>query len=392
MGITDRQLNRATLERQLLLRREPLTVTDAVRRILALQAQEPASPYLALWNRVAGFDPADLDAAWADRTVVKATLMRITLHAVYAEDWARLHNAMVPILRASRLLDRRFRSTGLSSSDADALVPELARFAARPRTGAEIEQMMQARVGDAAKWVWWALRTFAPLHHVPTGGPWSFDSGSSFVAARTELGPRSQEESAQELVLRYLAAFGPATARDIAEFTMYRRPEVQAALTGLGDRIERLAGPGGQTLFDVPDAPLPPEDTVAPPRLLPMWDSILLAYADRGRVVPPQYRTVIFRRNGNVLPVLLVDGYVAGVWRPVPGGIEATAFRRLPGEAWDGLAAEAGALLAFLADREPTVYQRYAHWWDKSMPGAEVRVLAGQPSRKAARRRASVAS
>ena len=137
------------------------------------------------------------------------------------------------------------------------------------------------------------------------------------------------------------------------------------AVNALGDRVERLAGPGGATLFDVPGAPLPPEDAIAPPRLLPMWDNILLAYADRSRVVPPEYRKVIFRRNGDVLPALLVNGYVAGVWRPIKAGIEATAFHRLDDDAWEQLAAEARALVAFLANREPTVYHRYGHWWDK---------------------------
>ena len=179
----------------------------------------------------------------------------------------------------------------------------------------------------------------------------------------------------QSLVLRYLRGFGPASAQDIAQFTFLRRPVVLQAVNALGDRVERLEGPGGATLFDVPGAPLPPEDTVARPRLLPMWDSILLAYADRSRVVPPEYRTVIFRRNGDVLPTLLVDGYVAGVWRPVEAGIEATAFHRLDDDAWEGLAAEARALVAFLADREPTVYRRYVHWWDKGLPSAEVRIL-----------------
>jgi Winged helix DNA-binding domain len=94
-----------------------------------------------------------------------------------------------------------------------------------------------------------------------------------------------------------------------------------------------------------------------------MWDSILLAYFDRSRIMPPDYRRLVTRSNGDVLPTLLVDGYVAGVWRPVEGGIEATAFRRLPEEAWEGLVAEARSLVAFLADREPQVYPRYEYWW-----------------------------
>src|SRR5918999_4855038 len=125
MPLTVRRLNRATLGRQLLLAREPLDVAAAVRRLAALQAQEAASPYVALWNRLAGFDPDDLDAAYAERTVVRATLLRITSHAVHAEDYPAFHNAMMPSLRASRLHDRRFTSSGLTVADVDALLPHL---------------------------------------------------------------------------------------------------------------------------------------------------------------------------------------------------------------------------------------------------------------------------
>jgi hypothetical protein len=128
--------------------------------------------------------------------------------------------------------------------------------------------------------------------------------------------------------------------------------------------------------YDVPDAPLPAEDEPAPPRLMAMWDSCLLAYADRSRTVPPDYRSTIVRRNGDVLPTVLVDGYVAGVWRPLEGAIEVTSFSELPDETWDGLAAEADALAAFLAGRDAAIYRRYLHWWEE-MPGREVRVLGG---------------
>ena len=174
-----------------------------------------------------------------------------------------------------------------------------------------------------------------------------------------------------------LQAFGPASAQDCARFTFLRQRVVRAALRSLADRVEPRPGPNGTTLFDVPGGPLRAEDTPAPPRLLPMWDSVLLAYADRGRVVPPDYRPLIFRRNGDVLPTLLVDGYVAGVWRAVEGGIEARAFRRLDEPTWIGLATEASALQAFLAKRTPLVYRRYDHWWRKPMPAAEVRILPG---------------
>ena len=375
MNLTARQLNRATLDRQLLLRRVPLGVAEGVRRIVALQAQEAASPYIALWNRLAAFDPVDLDTAFLDRSVVKATLMRITLHAVSAHDYPAFHAAMVSSLRASRYYDRRFTSTGLTVEEADAVLPELASFTTRPRTKAEIGAVFEARMGERGERAWWALRTFAPLHHAPTGGPWSFGLRSSYLAAGTTLSPASRDESIRCLVRRYLEGFGPASVADVARFTMLTRAVARDALRSLAGELEQMDGPDGSELFDVAGAALPAEGVLAPPRLLPMWDSILLAYDDRSRVIPPHYRTLAMRDNGDVLPTLLVDGYVAGVWRPVPGGIEATAFHQLSDDAWAGLSAEAASLVAFLRKRDPIVYRRYGHWW-KALPGAEVRLLA----------------
>ena len=375
MRLTARQVNRATLDRQLLLRRARLDVGDAVRRVLALQAQEPATPYLALWNRVADFDPAALDRAFADRTVVKATLLRITLHVVHALDYPDIHHAVLPTLRASRLTDRRFLSSGLTVADADALLDPLAQFASRrPRTRAEVEAMLAERLGGSRRYVWWALRTFAPLHYAPTGGPWAFTGNYRVIAARTKPARADHQASMRRVVLRYLEAFGPATAQDLGRIGQ-GQPAIHRALEELDSELERFEGPSGTTLYDLPGAPRPDEDVVAPPRLLPMWDNTLLAYADRSRIIPPEYRELICRRNGNILPTLLVDGRVAGVWRPVADGIEATAFHRLDAETWAGLAAEADALMAFLADRDPAVYHPYEHWWEKEMPRAEVRIL-----------------
>jgi hypothetical protein len=374
MTLTARQLNRASLARQLLLRRHPVDVAEGVRRVGALQAQEPASPYLALWNRLAGFDAADLDAALADRQVVKASLLRLTLHAVHADDYPAFHSAMLPSLRASRLHDRRFEESGLSIAEVDAVLPDLLDLLTHPRTTAEIEELLEERLGARNPRAWWALRMFAPLHHAVTGAPWSFGASAAFVAADGGREPLPHAESVQRVVVRYLEGFGPASVRDVAQFTMLRQPVLREALEGLGDLVDEVAGPDGSVLLDVPGATLPAEGAEAPPRLLPMWDSLLLAYADRSRVIPPAYRPIVIRRNGDVLPTLLVDGYVAGVWRPVEGGIEATAFQPLDDAAWRGVEAEAAALTTFLAGRDPSVYRRYRRWWDE-LPGEEVHVF-----------------
>jgi len=379
MSITARALNRATLGRQLLLGRASLPVADAVRRVVALQAQHPASPYLALWNRLAAFDPTDLDAAFTRHEVIKATLLRITLHAVHAADYRAFRAAMEPTLRAARLGDDRFRVSGLTVADVHALIPDLLAYADRLRTAAESKAWLADRLGAPQPGAWWALRQYAPLWHAPTGAPWSFGPRPSYVAARARpvlADPAASAAALPTLIKRYLEGFGPASMADVAQFALVYRPRVKEALTALSGELERLDGPDGKELFDIPGARHPDEDTPAPPRLMAMWDSILLAYADRGRVIPPAYRPLVTRMNGDVLPTLLVDGYVAGVWRPVEGGIEATAFQRLPDDVWEGLAAEARSLVVFLADREPEVYRRYTHWWSK-LPSAEARLLPG---------------
>jgi hypothetical protein len=364
------------LGRQLLLRREALGVAEATRRIVAMQGQQAASPYLALWNRIVGFDPDDLDAAFASGELVKATLMRFTLHVVHSDDHLLMHKAMQPSLRA-RLGDARYTEAGLTRDDADAVIAKLLEFLVEPRSNAEIEAWLQEQIDGPPKSMWWALRAFMPVLHSPTGGPWAFGHRPSYLAAvdtHVPLETSASDTALQTLVWRYLEGFGPATMADIAQFASVQRSRARAAIEALGNKLETLTGPDGKDLYDVPGGLRPDEDTPAPSRFLPMWDSTLLAYADRGRVVPEEYRRIITRTNGDTLPTLLVDGYVAGVWRTVDGGIEATAFHQLPAKVWKELAVEARALIEFLAKRDPHPYSRYHHWWAK-LPDYETRVL-----------------
>jgi Winged helix DNA-binding domain len=376
--ISGRQLNRATLDRQMLLRRQAAQPAQALRRVVGLQAQDPAGPYLALWNRIEDFDPAQLDAAFADRSVVKASLLRLTLHVVHSEDWRWIHTAMLPTLRASRLKDRRFVQTGLSTADADELLTGVTEFVASPRTSTELERFIQDRLGERKPRVWWALKMYAPFQHAPTAGAWGFGRESWFVAAPTEPAAPSRQECVSRLLRRYLAAYGPAEIRDFTQFTLLRQPVVRQVVAALDDELRTLEGPGGRTIYDLAGAQLPDQDVPAPPRLLGMWDGVLLAYAGRGRVLPDQYRSAVIRRNGDVLPSLLVDGYVAGVWRPVDKGVEVRAFRKLDRATWAGVGEEAAGLAALLAARDPGACQRFDHWWDKNVvAGAESRVLPG---------------
>jgi hypothetical protein len=371
--LTPRQLNRATLARQMLLRRESVKPADAVRQVVALQAQEPASPYLALWNRVDGFDPADLDFAFANHVVVKATLMRITLHAVHVDDYPIFHRAMQGTLRDARLNDRRFLQTGLSPDDAHALVPHLKQFASGRRTKDEIEDEIRTHIDADPSWIWWALRHFGPFWHAPSDGTWSFGRRPTYVAAATD-GEADHIESVSRLIRRYLAGFGPASPQDFAQFALLRQSDIRPALETMTDLVE-IEGPDGKTLLDLADSEIPDEEMPAPPRLMAMWESTLLAYKDRSRIIPEQHRRAVIRRNGDVLSSVLIDGYVSGVWRPVDDGIEVTAFRRIDDADWEVLDAEARGLMTLLADREPMVYSRYGRWWS-DLPAATVRVIS----------------
>lgn len=342
----------------------------------ALQAQEPASPYLALWNRIEGFDPADLDVAFATGRILKATLMRLTMHAVDAEDYPIIHEAMQHTLRPARLNDPRFTVAELSVEETDAIIPELSAWMSEPRSIAEVAAWLTERLGPPDRGgAWWALRHYGPFVHGVTGGPWSFHRrayrGVHEVAAGVD-----RDAAMRGLVRRYLEGFGPATQADVKQFVMtYVGPIRDAirALVDAGDAV-RLQGPGGAELVDVPGGLLPAEDVPAPPRLLGMWDEILLAYADRARVISPEVRRHVARVNGDILPTVLVDGRVVGIWRAIEGGIEVTALEPIADAAWAGLAEEAHGLRAFLADREQLPYRRYWHWWDKLPPG-EVVVL-----------------
>lgn len=379
--MTPAQLNRATLARQQLLARHPGDPAAMTRHLVAVQAQEPAAPSLALWNRLDGFAPDDLHAALHDGTLLKATLLRLTLHLVHADDHPTFHAAMRPTLRGARLGDRRFSASGLTPADADAAVDDvLAHLAQAPRTNAEMTAWLTARLGDAdrAERMWWALRHTAPLRHAPGDGPWTFGRRPAYLPAATAPVAGRPDDHLPGLVARYLAAYGPATVADAAQFLGVQRGRVKAAVVALDDQLVRTTGPDGRELLDVPDAPSPDGDVRAPARLLGMWDNVLLAHLDRTRLLPETLRRVVIRPNGDVLPTVLVDGHVVGVWRSTDDGVEVSTFTDLPASAWEELAQEATGLRAFLAARgDPDPFGRFAHWWAKLPTPARVRSLPG---------------
>jgi DNA glycosylase AlkZ-like len=366
--LTQRRLNRATLARQLLLEPVALDVVSAVEHIGGLQAQEAASPYIGLWARLERFAVADLSAAIEARDVVKGSLMRATLHLVTAADYRALWPVTVPMIEHIR---RQDRIQPPSSRSLTALRKRVRSFTATPQSLTALRDHVGEVDGMAADELLWWLRRRLPMAHVPTGGGWSFGRRPLIADADAWLGDgqwASPEAGIEHLVRRYLGAFGPASMADLAQWSGLSvarlRPGVEA-IDAAGD-VRRFRAEGGRSLIDLVDAPLPSEDIPAPPRLLPMWDSTVLAFADRSRIVADEDRPKVIARNGDTLPVFLVDGVVAGRWWAVAdqgrSRIELEPFRRLRAEDRRALEQLADRLAAFVEPHEPNVYARYQRW------------------------------
>lgn len=372
--LTPAELNRALLARQRLLVREagdPVAVAGAVG---GLQAQEPASPYLALLARVEGLAAGDVDRAFAAYELVKATLVRATLHAVPAADHARLWTAVAPSLHAQS----RRRVGEVDPERLAALVEAVRAFAAAPRGNVQLRDhvgtLTPLRDGMSAEDAWWWARRATPLLHAPGAHPWSFGRRPTLVdvaavapAAVPVAVPGGDLDAAVvALVRRYLAAFGPASPADASAWSGIPVARLRPAIRELdaGGGLLRFADPRGRELWDLRDAPRPAASVPAPPRLLPMWDSLLLAHADRTRVISDEDRRRVVEVNGDTYPTFLVDGRVGGLWwaEAEPGGrsrIVLEPFRPLAPADHAALATEGERLAAFVAGREPDVYRRY---------------------------------
>jgi hypothetical protein len=303
------QVNRATLARQLLLERTSLGVEGAVEALAGIQAQEPASPYLALWTRLAPFDAPDLDAAFRERRVVKAMLMRSTLHAVSLEDYRHLLPALLPMFRTLR---RRLGNDPPTVARVAELADASVAFASVPRSNVELRDHATALDPEIARDVaWWLIRRYAAFVNVPSDVTWSFGRRPMYVDPSVWLDGTTfagESEAVAHLARRYLAAFGPATPADAAAWSGLSIARLRpgfAALDAAGE-LARFVDERGRELLDLVDTPRPDGDAPAPPRLLPMWDSLLLAHADRTRVISDEHRRVVVARNGDTLPTFLV--------------------------------------------------------------------------------------
>jgi hypothetical protein len=343
------QLNRATLARQLLLARERVGVVAAIERLAGMQAQEPKHPFVGLWTRVEGFSPDELRAALLERDIVRATLMRSTLHLMSAADYAAVRTGLQPS-RSVALRVLGARSEGL---DLDAVLPaarDLLRAAPLPFD--EIRAALQEQFPDVNdRALGYAVRTLVPLVMVPSAGErWGYPRVCAFALAEEWLGDPLADDAHEALVMRYLAAFGPATAKDVERWSAVGG--MKPVLDGIRDRLSVFADERGRELFDLPDAPRPDAGVAAPVRLLAEFDNLVLAHDDRSRVIADEHRPLVTTKNLRVKATFLVDGLVAGTWSVAVKRKVATLtlepFAALPAGVIEELEAEAGALLAFL--------------------------------------------
>jgi hypothetical protein len=338
--LTQRELNRALLARQLLLERARLSIPKALERIGGIQAQYAPSMYIGLWSRLEGLERRQLTRALERRTVIQGTMMRATIHLVSKGDywpltagvrsartrwWERVHAGADPKkMRKAATKLRRFLRDG-------------------PRRWKEIEAFLgrEASLG---------IGVYVDLVRVPPSGTWEQRRADLYCLAVNWIGPddAKYDEGLELLIRRYLGGFGPANRIDIADFAGVPVGEIKAALERM--RLRRFRDEDGKELLDLPRGPLPDANTAAPPRFLPVWDATLLVHARRTQILPEEYRPLVFNvKTPHSLNTFLLDGRVAGTWRYDDGKIRLEAFDGIPRKEKRMLEDEAKQLAAFHA-------------------------------------------
>jgi winged helix DNA-binding protein len=346
-----RALNRALLARQHLLARTSRTPAQVIEQLVGLQAQSPPDPYVALWTRIEGFRHDGLARLLTTRRAVRVALQRSTIHLVTARDCLALRPVLREVQERNLFVGSPY-GRRLKGMDLDALVAAgRALFDERPRTTAEAGTLLAKRFrGRDAIALGYGLRNLLALVQVPPRGVWGVSGQPLCAAAETWLGrPLAKGASPDALVLRYLAAFGPASVADAQSWSGLAR--LQETFERLRKKLRTFRAEDGRELFDVPRAPLPDEDVPAPVRFLPVYDNVVLGHADRSRIIPPVAKPLA------VGPIsvgsVLVDGFVGGLWRVERGRTKAALLVALlarPSSATKAeIVEEACRLLAFVA-------------------------------------------
>jgi hypothetical protein len=336
--LTQQELNRALLARQLLLERRRMSIPKALERMGGLQAQYVPAMYVGLWSRLDGLGRDAVTRALQRRSVVQATMMRATIHLVSKGDywpftvgirderrrwWERVHpNADPKEMRAAAKKLRRFLADG-------------------PRRRKEIEEHLGRQVALG-------VGAYVDLVRVPPSGTWEQRRADLYGLAEDWVGPEDAEhEDGVDLLLRrYLTAFGPAPKTDIADWAGLSVAKITRSLERM--TLRRFRDEAGKELVDLPRAPLPDPTAPAPPRFLPVWDATLLVHARRTQILPEEYRPLVFNvKTPQSVNTFLVDGQVAGTWRYEGGKVKLELFAPIPRSVRRELDDEAARLAAF---------------------------------------------
>jgi hypothetical protein len=338
--LTQRELNRALLARQLLLERARIPIPRALERLGGIQNQYAPNAYIRLWSCVDGFERDDLTRALERRSAIQATLMRETIHVVSRRDYWAFAVAIRAAQRAWFLRTRKPAPKRLElERNAESLRDVLA---GGPRRHDELVEIVGRDWGTVGPWL--------DLVRVPPSGTWERRRANLFQTAESWVGAEdvAEPDARDHLVRRYLAAFGPATRKDIGLWSHLSLGDLEPVLERL--RLRRFRSESGDELLDVRRGTLPDPNTPAPVRFLPTWDAVLLVHARRTGILPEEYRPRIFStKMPQSIGTFLVDGSVAGTWKHVVGRIEWTAFRRLDRADAREVSVEAERLAAFHA-------------------------------------------
>ena len=349
-SLTLRQLNRRLLARQFLLRRERLSCVEAIQALAGMQSQIPNPPYIGLWTRLQDFAKPQLTTALSMRTVVRAPWIRSTLHLVAAEDHQRFQALIQPALARGL---RSFFGARAKGLDIEGLIEIAKPFleSDQPAIGALRDKLQEYDPAADKQALAYAVRSYLPLVQVPPSGTWGVGTRATYTTAESWLGLAAPADL-ESLFRRYLAAFGPA---DVMDFQTW------AGMTSLKSQLQETLSAlvayrdeGGRVLYDLPDQPLVAEDCPAPIRFLPEYDNILIAHKDRRRILPEAQRKKVFISAGRVLGTVLIDGFVAAIWKAERGKktttLRVTLFNKQPEDILESIEAEGLALARFIDD------------------------------------------
>ena len=345
--LSKRSLNRATLARQMLLAREKVKPSIAVERLAGMQAQVPKPPFIGLWSRLQNFKRDDLKRAIDKREVVRATMMRATIHLMSRRDYIAMRAPLQPMLTRGMNAVLRNRA----DFDLEVVMRDAhAFFDGQPRTFDELRKhLIKLHPNFDERAMGYAIRMHLPLIQVPDESTWSWPANSTFTIAESWLGePIANDAKPHSLALRYFAAFGPAT---VADFQMWSGLQsMRGVVDELRPKLVTFRDERGRELFDLPKAPRPDEETPAPIRFLPEYDNLLLGHADRSRVIADDHRKRIITPNLRIVASFLVDGFVAGAWTIERKKIKIEPFVKLTKKVRDELMDGAEALVRFVEE------------------------------------------